>query len=161
MARQRNEDETLLLTISQASPIERFFGSYSEFQYNPSGSSAEQYQHLRKLYGWQRGDSDGERAWSGYRLALVKEFNRLFGTDPKDLLAWQTLCMVVGIRDRLMTCDDCIRVRLIPSSLSGTQLITAVEFAESALQHGGCDRCASPWRWSCSSISNRGISTRI
>ncbi len=117
MARHLNEERTHLRTISQASPIERFFRSYPNLQYNPSRSSAEEFQHLRKLYGWQRGDSDGERAWLGFRLALVKEFNRLFGTDPNDLLAWQTLCMIVGAQGRLTTRDDCVQVGLLPSSL--------------------------------------------
>lgn len=117
MAPHPKDGGTHLRTISQASPIERVFGSYTDFQYNPSRSSAEEFQRLRRSYGSRRGSPDGNEAWLGFRLALVKEFNRLFGTDPHDLLAWQTLCTFVGIRERFATCDECIRVRLLPRSL--------------------------------------------
>lgn len=116
MAPRRKEDSTRLRGQSQAGPIERFFDSYSDFEHNPLKPLAEEYQRLRKLYRWRRGDVEGDRAWSGYRLALVKEFNRLFGTDPYDLLAWQTLCTFIGIRERFTTCDDCVRVSLVSIS---------------------------------------------
>ena len=112
MVRYRKEDNTYHSTQAPVGPIERFFEPFSKFQYSASKSSAEEYQRLRKLYGWRRGDPEGNRAWLGFRLALVKEFNRLFGTDPNDLLAWQTLCTFIGIRERFTTCDDCVQVRL-------------------------------------------------
>ena len=116
MVRHRKEDSIHHGTQAPVSPIEIFFGSFSNFQYSPSKPSAEEYQRLRKFYGWRRGDPEGNTAWLGFRLALVKEFNRLFGTDPNDLLAWQTLCTFIGIRERFTTCDDCVQVRLISSS---------------------------------------------
>lgn len=139
MAPHRKEDETHLKTKSQASPIERFFGSYANFEYNPSRSSAEEFQRLRRSYGWRRGDPDGSGAWLDFRLALVKEFNRLFGTDPHDLLAWQTLCMFIGVRERFATCDEYVRVRFIATWCCSTRLTAALEFGKSALQPGGCD----------------------
>ena len=87
MGRHRKENNIHHNIQAPVGPIERFFGSFSNFQYSPSKSSAGEYQRLRKFYGWRRGDSEGETAWLGFRLALVKEFNRLFGTDPNDLLA--------------------------------------------------------------------------
>lgn len=116
MVRHHKGDNTHHSIQAPVGPIERFFESFSNFQYSPSKPSAEEYQRLRKVYGWRRGDPEGNRAWSGFRLALVKEFNRLFGTDPNDLLAWQTLCTFIGIRERFATCDDCVQVRLILSS---------------------------------------------
>lgn len=112
MARQRKKLSTHLNT---AGPIERFFASYPDFQYDPSKSSAQEFQRLRMFYGGRRGDSESSEAWSGFRLALVKEFNRLFGTDPQDLLAWQTLCTFIGIQERFATCEDCIQVSFLPS----------------------------------------------
>ncbi len=109
-----DDDSTSPKHLSQISPIERFFGGYVNFQYDPSKSIAGEYQNLRRLYGWKRGDHEGEMAWSGYRLALVKEFNRLFGTDSQDLLAWQSLCMFVGVEDIFTTSEDCRRVCLPP-----------------------------------------------
>ena len=116
MVRHRKEDNAHHSTQTPVGPIERFFESFSNFRYSPSKPSAEEYQRLRKLNGWKRGDSEGKKAWLGFRLALVKEFNRLFGTDPNDLLAWQTLCIFIGIRERFTTCDDYVQVRLVWSS---------------------------------------------
>lgn len=104
------------LTITaQSGPLARFFGSYSNFKYDPLKPSAEEYTRLRRLYRWKRGDLEGETAWSAFRLSLVKEFNGLFGTDPNDLLALQNLCVIVGISSRLKTRDECIEVRLVVS----------------------------------------------
>ena len=96
-----------------ASPIERFLSSYPDFQYNPSQPSTEQFQSMRRSYGWRRGDTNGEgdRAWVGYRMALVKEFNWLLGTDERDVLAWQNLCAFVGIYEEFPTCNECIDLR--------------------------------------------------
>ena len=111
-----HQKRNMHLTITaQSGPLARFFGSYSDFEYDPLKPSAEEYTRLRRLYGWKRGDLEGETAWSAFRLALVKEFNRLFGTDSYDLLAWQNLCVIVGIQSRLKTREECVRVRLVVS----------------------------------------------
>ena len=116
MVRHGKEDNPHHNTQAPVGPIERFFESFSNFHYNPSKPSAEEYQRLRKLNGWKRGDPEGEKAWLGFQLALVKDFNRWFGTDPNDLLAWQTLCITIGSREKLTTCDACDQVWLIWSS---------------------------------------------
>lgn len=60
----------------------------------------------------ERGDAIGEVAWQDFRSALVLEFNARFGTEPKDLLAWQTLCAIVGIEevDTKTDCEACEKV---------------------------------------------------
>ena len=116
MVRHSKEDKPQRNSQAPVGAIGRFFESFSNFRYNPSKPSAEEYQRLRKKYGWRRGNAEGDGAWLGFRLALVKEFNRLFGTDPNDLLAWQTLCTFIGIRKTFNNCEDCIQVRLISSS---------------------------------------------
>ncbi|MCJ1434339.1 hypothetical protein MMC27_003706 [Xylographa pallens] len=111
---QSKEKNTRIANLAPASHIERFFKSYPEFDFNPLHSSAAEFQRMRRFYGWQRDDilGIGNEAWGAYRTALVKEFNRLFGTDEHDLLAWQTLCGFVGLRESAFrgnsaTCDFC------------------------------------------------------
>jgi len=77
--------------------IEDFFTSYSAFNFIPSAPSWQEFQRLRRSQGWKRGDDAGDAAWQAFRLALVKEFNARFGTNASDLLAWQTLCAIIGI----------------------------------------------------------------
>ncbi|CAF9929791.1 MAG: hypothetical protein HETSPECPRED_007451 [Heterodermia speciosa] len=105
----RKKDNARHKTQAPVGPIERFFKSFSNFPYDPSKPSAQEYQRLNRSNGWKRGDSKGEEACLGFQLALVKDFNWWFGTDPNDLLAWQTLCKTIGIRERLETCDDCVQ----------------------------------------------------
>jgi hypothetical protein len=78
--------------VPQKSPINKFFNTYSYFQHNSLQPSAEEYKRLIKAYAWKRGNPGSETAWAEFRDALVKEFNKQFGTDASDLLAWQNLC---------------------------------------------------------------------
>ncbi|KAF8860661.1 hypothetical protein BDZ45DRAFT_648456 [Acephala macrosclerotiorum] len=96
-AKQRKVHTKLGTKLGTGHPIEDFFTSYSAFTFNPSVPSWQEFRRLRISQGWKRGDVAGEAAWQAYRLALVKEFNAGFGTDASDLLAWQTLCAIVGI----------------------------------------------------------------
>lgn len=115
MARHRKNPKVDIKSSPQIGSIERFFASYSGFQWDPSEPSGSEFQRLRKSYRWRRDDNEGDIAWTGFRVALIKEFNRLFGTDADDLLAWQNLCTFVGIRERFESRGDCIKVRfLIP-----------------------------------------------
>jgi hypothetical protein len=87
--------------LGKAQPLETFFLSYPNFAYDAEAPSGLQYQRLCKEQGWKRGDALGEAAWQDLRSALVLEFNARFGTDVRDLLAWQTLCAVVGLKEEI------------------------------------------------------------
>jgi hypothetical protein len=100
------------IVLHRESPVDRFFKIYSNFQHNSLQPSAEEYKRLTKAYAWKRGDPRSETAWAGFRDALVKEFNKQFGTDASDLLAWQNLCQLVGIDKIYESCDDCHKVSL-------------------------------------------------
>ena len=91
---KRHKAHTKLGTVH---PIESFFTSFSGFTFIPSAPSWQEFRRLRISQGWKRGDVAGDAAWQAFRLALVKEFNAGFGTVANDLLAWQTLCTIVGI----------------------------------------------------------------
>lgn len=75
-----------------------------------------EFQRLRKKQGWKRGDEAGDVAWQNFRSALVLEFNARFGTQASDLLAWQTLCAIVGIKEaskmsRWEACEKLLKSR--------------------------------------------------
>ncbi|KAF4631805.1 hypothetical protein G7Y89_g6318 [Cudoniella acicularis] len=113
LSRQREAKQRKAHTkLGTGHPIEDFFTSYSAFTYIPSAPSGQEFQRLRISQGWKRGDVAGEAAWEAFRLALVKEFNVGFGTDASDLLAWQTLCAIVGIERvrQIASCEECEKV---------------------------------------------------
>lgn len=104
--RARKEASTKL---GKARPLETFFSSYTDFAFNSEAPSALEFQRLRREQRWKRGDAVGEAAWQDFRSALVLEFNARFGTESKDLLAWQTLCAIVGIEkvNEIADCEAC------------------------------------------------------
>ena len=104
-SRQRAKKEAHT-KLGKAHPLETFFSSYTGFAYNPESPSGLEFQCLRKEKGWNRDDVAGDAAWQDFRSALVLEFNARFGTDAKDLLAWQTLCVIVGV-DKVEKIPDC------------------------------------------------------
>ena len=110
-ARQRAVKEART-KLGKTHPLATFFSSYTNFAHNPEAPSGLEFQSLRKKQGWKRGDVIGEAAWEDFRSALVLEFNARFGTDPHDLLAWQTLCAIVGIEnvDKIADCESCEKV---------------------------------------------------
>src|SRR5882757_1446761 len=98
LSRQREAKQLNSRTkLGKQHPLEDFFASYSDFTFDPWAPSGLEFQRLCGLQGWKWGDAAQEAARQAFCLALVKEFNARFGTDARDLLAWQTLCAIVGI----------------------------------------------------------------
>jgi hypothetical protein len=52
-------------------PIDRFFLSYSNFDYNRYASPLNELRRLHGVCRWANGGPDGEDAWARYRKALV------------------------------------------------------------------------------------------
>ena len=61
MIRHRKKNNIHHNTQISVNFIERFFESFSNFQYNSSKSSTEEYQRLRKSYGWRRDHSEKKK----------------------------------------------------------------------------------------------------
>lgn len=93
--------------LTDSSPLDLFFCSFPKFQYTPSNPPQEEYRRLRQRYDWKRNDPDGEDAWSNYRSALVREFNRWYGEDDSNMDAWQSLCRAIGVLPLPQTLKDC------------------------------------------------------
>ena len=95
--------------LGRKQPLDSFFSTYADFKYDSEASSASEYQRFSRHKNWKRRDAVGEPAWADFRSALVLEFNASFGTDSKDLLAWQTLCKMVGLEElqKLSSCEAC------------------------------------------------------
>ena len=91
-----------------------YFESFSNSHHNSSKPSTKNYQRLRKSNDWKRDDSKREKAWVKFRLTLIKR-NPIddFEINSNDLFARQTLCIRIGMRERLATCDGCVQVWLM------------------------------------------------
>jgi hypothetical protein len=56
-----------------------------------------QFRDLAQKQGWKSQDDSYCFALKKLKSALVIEFNQIYGTNDKDILAWQALCRVIGI----------------------------------------------------------------
>lgn len=96
--------------IKQDTPLDQFFKSFTDFDYNPLLPPGESYQNLREFYDWRRGEPESDSAWAGYGEALQREIEQYFG-DEDDINAWHTLCRAIGIRDPPASIGGCKNVR--------------------------------------------------
>lgn len=85
-------------------PLAAFFAFYSPFKYNSYNPSHVEYQRLCAFSGWpshkqQEHHYERERAWEGFRIAMVKAFNVTFGNDENDIEAWGRMCELVRMEN--------------------------------------------------------------
>ncbi|KAF8183048.1 hypothetical protein K438DRAFT_1600172 [Mycena galopus ATCC 62051] len=97
--------------------FEQFFAHYPRFQYDPSAPVSVQYKAMCRKYGfppksnyWEvksELDLEADAAQAGFRLAMVRTFNDLFGTDANSLKNWQSFCAVLDISPVPLTLEAC------------------------------------------------------
>ncbi|CAK7266892.1 hypothetical protein SEPCBS57363_002321 [Sporothrix epigloea] len=80
-----------------ATPLDRFFACYPEFQYDRDQPPAKSFRLLEHFSGWERNSTEQAEAWKSYQQALIDEVRLWFGNED-DLASWHQLCRAVGIR---------------------------------------------------------------
>jgi hypothetical protein len=68
-----------------------------------------QFSALRSARQWGRSEYQDELR--AIRLALVRQFNQMYGKDARNLGNWQRLCQTIGITPIPTTVVECIQVR--------------------------------------------------
>ena len=106
----RSQSSRKASSIENNTPLDRFFLSFSAFNYNPSLPPATSYKRLQKEQRWHRNDPASEEGWDRYQNALTEEFQLWFGAED-DLEAWHALCRAIGINPPPTTCKSCKAVR--------------------------------------------------
>jgi hypothetical protein len=86
-------------------PLDSFFLSFSDYQYDPSIPLSESYHSFRQgLRQWSDWDGYSPSTWKEYKkevneryqAALTREFNLWFGTED-NIMSWHSLCRAIGI----------------------------------------------------------------
>ena len=80
-----------------ASHLQQFFTGYPGFNYDASIPANILFRQLRQHMGWADNSPGLEQARTGFRAALVLEFNAGYGTDITDINAWHSLCTVLRV----------------------------------------------------------------
>ncbi|EFY93808.1 hypothetical protein J3459_013025 [Metarhizium acridum] len=71
--------------------IGAFFSGYPDFDYEPTNEVWSEYRRLVKQYGWEPKSREENEANGAFRIALVKQFGRIYGTDDNRLEVLQQL----------------------------------------------------------------------
>jgi hypothetical protein len=72
--------------------LEAFFELH-DFEYDSSQPATDEFGRMSR--SWD--EDTREEAREGFKDVLVKEFNKMYGTDVNDIGSWQGLCRVLGI----------------------------------------------------------------
>lgn len=91
--------------------MDAFFATYPSFTHEPEASYFTEFNRLLEHYGWSEKAHARRKALKRFRTALTVEFNTRFGTDHKDLEAWQNLCVVLGLEPVPESITQCRKVR--------------------------------------------------
>ena len=83
-------------------PLEVFFGLYTPFKCNRLASSVSEFRRLCNYFDWPSHNvepehSERDKAWRGFRIAMVEAFNATFGDKEDDIEAWGRMCALVGM----------------------------------------------------------------
>ncbi|KAG6319390.1 hypothetical protein E4U22_004575 [Claviceps purpurea] len=78
--------------VRMAGPIDLFFSTYQQFNYDPHSKVWDEFNRLAKFYHWQKGSEEGKKARNLFRQALVDEFGANYGESDNKLDVLQRLC---------------------------------------------------------------------
>ncbi|KAK3045919.1 hypothetical protein LTR09_012549 [Extremus antarcticus] len=65
-----------------------FFARYPSFGHEPLQSSSTEFYRMCDFFGWERDDDERRYAHDGFKTALVRQFNAIYGTDASDIKSW-------------------------------------------------------------------------
>ncbi|KAM0489513.1 hypothetical protein ACHAP8_012499, partial [Fusarium lateritium] len=89
--------------------IDQFFAEYPNFDYDSSRPIWTEFNRMCRFFGWNKDDEELKDAKGEFKVAMVKQFNDIYGKDPKNLQLWQKLCHVLNIEPvptRLAECRE-------------------------------------------------------
>ncbi|TBU30263.1 hypothetical protein BD311DRAFT_755085 [Dichomitus squalens] len=75
--------------------IHEYFARHSSFDFDPTKCFMKEFRRLAKDVKWKGKRRVKERMELG--VAMVHQFNAIWGQDPENLASWQNLCSALGI----------------------------------------------------------------
>ena len=74
-----------------------------------------EFYRMCHYFGWDREDEERVEAYDALKIAMVQEFNTLYGTDVDDIDSWHKLCLALDISPP-KSLQACREVRLYNNS---------------------------------------------
>ncbi|KAF4465416.1 Phosphate import ATP-binding protein, partial [Fusarium albosuccineum] len=78
-------------------PMDLFFAEYPSFDYQRNKPFYSEFYRMCHQFSWDKNDKSRREAFDEFRIALVEQFNTIYGTDENSLESWQLLCRTLGI----------------------------------------------------------------
>ncbi|KAF5661538.1 putative transcription factor Pig1p [Fusarium heterosporum] len=76
-------------------PMDLYFAGYHTFDHQRNQPFFEEFDRMRDHFGWT--DHEATEPWCLFRIALVQEFNYIYGEDENDLANWQKMFKIIGL----------------------------------------------------------------
>lgn len=74
-----------------------FFAQYPTFDYVRGAASTQEFYRMCDTFDWNRENPERQQAHDDFKIALVQQFNILYGTEVEDIHAWRGLCLALEI----------------------------------------------------------------
>lgn len=107
---------------SNLDPVANYFAPHSQFGYDATANTMEEFKRLAATSGWSRKGPDYRRERGRFIVAFVAGVNARYGENSRDLAAWQALCGVCGIDPMLPSITKCRKVCRVNLSPAGPAL---------------------------------------
>ena len=94
---KNNNKKKQSTTQGSSDHLTEFFAQYPRFNYNPTSPSSQEFYRMCNFFRWDREDPEREAAHDGFKTALVRQFNSLYGTEVDDIESWRGLSLALEI----------------------------------------------------------------
>ncbi|KAF9767090.1 hypothetical protein IL306_000385 [Fusarium sp. DS 682] len=76
-------------------PMDLYFANFQGFYHQRTKPFFDEFDRLCDHYGWS--DHEATEPWYNFRIALVEEFNYVYGKDEENLRNWQKMFKIIGL----------------------------------------------------------------
>lgn len=120
---------TEAIALRDFDEIDGFFSLYPSFSYNRESPIYVEFYRMCDTFRWSRQSDkkypvEREEARDLLRIAIVKAFNSIIGTDPGDLESWKRICQCLGVAPIPETSQQAKEVRSHSTRKDGMEKLT-------------------------------------
>ncbi|KAF4493747.1 hypothetical protein FAGAP_10126 [Fusarium agapanthi] len=78
-------------------PVDLFFANFKGFESQRDKSFFDEFYRMCDYFGWS--DDEATEPWYNFRIALIEEFNYVFGKDENNLRNWKKMFKIIGLSE--------------------------------------------------------------
>ncbi|KAG4260543.1 hypothetical protein FPRO03_02366 [Fusarium proliferatum] len=78
-------------------PVDLYFANFKGFDHQRQRPFFDEFYRMCDHFGWS--DDEATEPWYNFRIALVQEFNYVFGEDEENLQNWKKMFKIIGLSE--------------------------------------------------------------